>query len=287
MAEIDSKLKEATIAGKEYLLSKAEHGLFREFHQLAHGASEAWTSACVGSSLREFGEVPEEILEILLSQQSKEGGWSYNSLVPSDTDSTLRVMQFLQKNDFQDHSVLKKAERFVLSHQQPDGGIATYLPSDLEKMGYGAAKGWMSSHPCVTALAVNILPESETTKKARRFLKSQGLNAYWWRTPRYVGYELGQKAVAPIDDADVVDLSLHLLTQSKLGKANKTGALKLLKLQRPNGSFESTKQFRIPRPDKNLTDLTGEEEIIEDQRGILSTCAAIVALERQRKLLAA
>lgn len=268
--------------GQAYLLSKLVNGLWLMFHQLAHGPSQAWTTASAGSSLAEFNAVPYEVIEAILSLRHSDGGWSYNPSVPSDADTTLRVIQFLRKVGFTDQDIIMAAERFVLLHQQPDGGFTTYRPEVVRAMGYSHCDGWCASQPCVTALATNQLSDARAVRKARKFLRRSGSRAYWWRGPFYVLYEVGHDTdISPTDDP--VELALALLIKSKLGIYDPALTERLVSLQHTDGSMPVSQLFRIPRPHQMLDDLKGDEETVSDG-GIFSLCATLVAVERQQHL---
>jgi hypothetical protein len=281
------KTAEAVCAAKEYLMSRVEDGLCLGFHQLRHGPSLAWTTTCVGSTLAALGSVAPGMLEAVLSLQWNCGGWSYNQNSVPDADSTLRVLQFLAKVGFSDHIVIDKAEAFVISHQQADGGIATYRPEAVAVMGYPEG-GWTASHPCVTALAVNVLRDGQARNRARRFLEHRleagDARAYWWETPWYVRYEAGWANGEPIGD-DPVEIGLALLLKAKLGMADEALTTKLMNLQQNDGSFPASHQFRIPRPHQFLDNIPGDVEKIEDRTRVFSTAAAAVAISRQGALL--
>jgi hypothetical protein len=266
--------------GQEYLLSKLDNGLWLMFHHLAHGPSLAWTTASVGSSLAEFNAVPHEVIKAILSLRHEDGGWSYNPSVPSDADTTLRVMQFLRKIGFTDQNIITAAETFVLLHQQPDGGFTTYRPEIVKAMGYSLCDGWCASQPCVTALAVNQLSDAMAVRRAKAFLQHSGSQAYWWRGPFYVLYEMGRGTnISPTDDP--VELALALLLKSKLGIYDPLLIQRLISLQHADGSMPTSYLFQIPRPHQMLDDLDGNEETVGDG-GIFSLCATLVAVERQR-----
>jgi len=267
--------------GKEYLLSKIDNGLCLEFHQLRHGPSWAWVTACVGSALSEFGFVPRDIVEAVLSLQCSNGGWSYNQNVPADADTTLRVMQLLSKIGFTNHAVIADAEKFVLHHQLSDGGFTTYLPETVREMGYSSCAGWCSSHSCVTSLAINQINDVTSVRRAKNYLLQNGPNAYWWRTPYYVRYELGCPN-GDVETKDPVETSLILLLSSKLGIYNPKLIEVLISMQHRDGSMPASFQFRIPRPHQTIRDICGDEEVVSDGQGIFSTCATIVAIERQK-----
>jgi hypothetical protein len=79
-------------------------------------------------------------------------------------------------------------------------------------------------------------------------------------------------------------MALVLLLKAKLGITDQETAIRLISLQRRDGSWPPNQMFRVPRPHQTLPELSGEEEIVPDQRGIFSTSAAIVALARQGAL---
>jgi hypothetical protein len=266
--------------GKEYLLSRLAGGLCREFYQLRRGPSIAWTTCCVGSALAKFDAVPTEMVKAVLALQSRSGGWSYNALVSPDADSTLRAVQFLRKAGIRDEKVLGRAERFVLKHQRPDGGFSTYLPKTAQLLGYPDVRGWVSSHPCVTALALNLIRDKWALRRARQYLEEER-RPYWWRTPLYVLYELGHLPEQVVESDDPVEMALLLLLKAKLKIADQETAVRLISLQQQDGSWPPSQMFRVPRPHQLLEELTGAEEIVPDLRGIFSTSAAIVALARQ------
>ncbi len=281
------KMHESVEQGIAYLLACVQDGLCLEFHQLRHGPSLAWTTACVGSTLSEFQVAPREMLDRLLSLQHENGGWSYNQNAVPDPDSTLRALQFLSKIGFGDQSVINRAEKFVISHQQNDGGIATYLPEAVKAMGYPEG-GWTVSHPCVTALATNILRDEQARTKATRYLvnrlRSGDARAYWWHTPWYVRYEAGWANGENIGN-DPVEIGLALLLRAKLGKADKELTIRLIGQQLNDGSWPISHQFQIPRPNQFLENITEEVEIVEDRTRIFATAAAVVAISRQEALL--
>ena len=279
--------REAVDAAKTYLLARVENGLCLEFHQLRHGPSIAWTTACIGSTLAEFRVVPKGMLEVLLSLQWDSGGWSYNQNSIPDADSTLRVLQFLGKVGFDNREVINKAERFVISHQQTNGGIATYLPAAVAVMKYPEG-GWTTSHPCVTALATRVLRDTQSRDNANRYvidrLKTGDARAYWWRTPWYVRYESGRLNGEGVSE-DPVEVGLALLLKTRLGIADKKLMAKLVGLQLDDGSFPPSHQFRIPRPNQFLDNITEQGEVVEDRTRIFSTAAAVVAISRHEALL--
>ncbi len=281
-------ITDAVDQGRSYLLSKIKDGICCEFPQLRHGASWAWSTACIGSALAEFNSVPPEMVGSIVDLQDQKGGWAYNRQVPSDADSTLRVLQFLKKVGFTNKDILKRAEQFILSHQNYDGGFATYRVEAMERMGY-QGRGWTLSHPCVTALALNVISDKYARSRAKQFINRRlahgDARAYWWTTPLYVLYEIKERPRTRLTSIDSVELSLRLLLEAKFGRPNIDMVTNLLELRLSDGSFQESHVFRIPRPHQSLSDITEQEEVVEDKKRTFATAAAIVALSRQRALL--
>lgn len=282
---------EAVERGREYLRSKISGGLCYEDFGLRHGPSVAWIMACVGSTFAELGELRPDIAAALHGLQHKSGGWSYNQQVPADCDTTLRVLQFLRKLGYDDKDVLQAAWNFVIRHQQPDGGFSTFRSEATTAMGYSEAAGWTSSHPCVTALAVSELVASGASKEAERtalsalsdMIQNYGLSSYWWNTRFYMAYENGlcpNGAEALSIRNDSIEIALALLTAIKLELYAPMLAEKLLAMQLPNGQFPPSRQLLIPQPSMGMRTRNKEPKIASDANGILSTCAAVVALKR-------
>ena len=268
-----------------YLLSRVVNGLCLEFYQLRHGPSDAWTTACVGSALAEFDIVLPEMLEAILALRWDCGGWSYNQQALPDADTTLRVLQYFRKVGFNDRAIIDAAERFVILHQQTNGGIATFLPEMLAKMRYPEG-AWTTSHPCVTALANNVLKKNEARAKTSHYIaeriKLGDARSYWWKTHWYFLYEAGFIIYGESVGDDPVEMGLALLLKAKLRMGDNELMEKLVRLQLEDGSFPSSHQFRIPRPNQYLDDIDDDVEVIEDCTRIFATAASILAVSRSR-----
>jgi hypothetical protein len=280
--------------GVAYLQSITQNGLISEFEHEARGGSDGWITVCVGSALSEFDAIPSEMVPSVINLRDNRGGWGWNnSVVPTDADSTLRAMQFLRKAGVNNPRLFKEAEAFVLSHQQPDGGIATFLPEDLQALGKEPVGGWIESHPCVSALALKQITNPEAKQRIKSYLenhiKQYGYRTYWWDTPQYVAHELGAGGDLPVDTSDALDVSLDLLRKAKHGIRDDDGIQTLLRLQRPNGQFLSTTKFLMPGSEQSVSDIVSGKvpprRYSRDEKGALTTPAAIVALHRQKQLL--
>ena len=250
-----------------------------------HWDSIDWTTACMGSSLFTVIKDPahpsiNKAKEALVKLQRKDGGWAYNGSVPSDPDSTLRVLQFFQKISLADSQIFESGYNFIVSHQDPiTGWIRTYTPERLANMGYQWG-GWDQPHMCVSALAYSILPDSPYREKVRNFLEESINNAsthpYWWTIGNYTRWELRKFWIgmeSPWEDA--VDLSLSLMgTQWN----TRHDIMRLLSLFQEDGSVQGSKIFHIPKPNFPPWMIPPEHRVIEDDKRMFSTATASVAL---------
>ena len=273
---------------KNYLLSNIQNGICSSFHQVRRGASDAWTSACIGSTLFELGEIRSDIVSSLLKLQRDSGGWGYNHLATADADTTLRVLQFFNKIGFTDLSVIEPALSFIYQHQDASGGICTFTFDEIYIMGRPERVRYAIPHLDVSALAMNVLPDSEQKEKISQYVISQTkstLKSYWWRSDYYVAYEVGKMCNEVTDDT--ISIGLKFLLYAKLKQKVPENEIETLcKLQYSDGSFPASFQLKIPRQLIPYSILSEEEiELIEDRNRILSTAAAAVAIQRQSKLI--
>ena len=297
----NSRVKRAVEAGAHYLLSQGRSGRYREFDGLAYGASGPWITACVGSSLLDVGVRDERLLQHLIRSQRRNGGWAYNWKVPADADSTLRVLQYLALVGCRDETTITRGERFVLTHQTADGGIATYQRTMFirfvaKTLGYSNVDGWTTAHGCVSALALNVLRSPPPSLRAyvEQYVATNGCNSYWWRTQLYIGNELDRAGiVVPVESSgehDPIAIALALIMDARHGIHEPASVEMLVASQDPSGKFPGSSEFRIPRPNQRLGNVVPTEEpgvrIAVEERSLLSTCAATVALHRQLQLTA-
>lgn len=275
---------------------QGEDGGFRLFGDIVrHGPSVDWTTACIWSALYETLKNPndysvQKAMKLIVSLQRKDWGWAYNENVPSDPDSTLRALQFLQKVWYQENpAVFERWYNFVLSHQDSiTWGIRTYTPERLEKMWYPLG-WWDQPHACVSALAYNILPPSPEREKLRNYLWNLPDNhAYWWDTDAYVDWELRkvrlEKKNLWEDWNDPVVHWIQLLqTQETLGN-KRYRIFKLLRHFNPNtGDFWVSRIFYIPPSDHPAWVPLPNKRVIPDNLRWFSTATAVLALSKIRQ----
>lgn len=124
-------------------------------------------------------------LESLLRAANRKPGWSANSCLPSDAMTTAWVLWFF-RGGADSHS-LDCGDcdlEFLLKHQRPDGGFATFatLPPA------GDFEAWEGSHVEVTAIAAEVLShrlghDDPRLRAAAQYLLGRAgttWNAYWW-----------------------------------------------------------------------------------------------------------
>ncbi len=280
-------------AGTDHIISLQDSdGGFRFFGDvLRHGPSVDWTTACMWSSLYEILQNPNAypvilVKHLILSLQREEWGWAYNETVPSDPDSTLRVLQFLQKIWYRDDpEVLNRGYRFVITHQDElTGGIRTYTTERLKRMWY-PLWWWDQPHPCVSALAYNVLPDFPERVRLWQYLRSlPDTKSYWWDSDAYVEWELNKAwdkpIVSDIQD-DTVNIAIHLLGTQKNIWNKRWMVFRLLQhFDSTTGSFGTTNMFHIPPSNLPVWISQERKRIIPETRWWFSTSTAVLALQR-------
>ncbi len=173
--------------------STNDNFLFVDFTTSA-GYSDLWVSGFICHNLSYIDHI--EIIDILkkcektLSElQNPDGGWGYNRLVCSDSDSTAWIATFLAKTNMQGNSnILAKAEKYLSDHYQKDG-YSTYNESEAnfisEQMGLKSDdfRGWTQAHSCVT-LSVELFKKTYGSKSVSKFIFPKK-PSYWWESDAY------------------------------------------------------------------------------------------------------
>lgn len=204
-----NRCEHAIDAAVEYLISRqGDDGLWRDFATLA-GMSSDWVSGVVTYALACAAVAPEARLAAVKRvtfRQRPNGGWSYNTRVPTDCDSTAWALLALSTAPRWKPSAIARALRYVRAHQDPaTGGFATYHEHDRIDQFIGAAdmslmRGWFGAHVSVTAAAVQSMllhgasPADDTVTAAVRYLlaarRPDNLwHCYWWQGYAYPTYQ--------------------------------------------------------------------------------------------------
>jgi len=201
---IQKELKRSINHSTGYIHEKrALDGLWYDFDTLA-GASSEWVSGYILSTLSLLSDYScpiDRAHKILLTRQRANGGWAYNHKVPTDADSTSWVMMSFSGLPLWRPSAMIRGINFIRDHfNHADGGFTTYAPKDHIEQFIEAnkdlTKGWLGSHTCVTAVALQSLlfnklhSDQEIINKGCRFLtenqQSNKLwNSYWWQGNAY------------------------------------------------------------------------------------------------------
>jgi hypothetical protein len=284
----------ALAAGRTFLLERQDaDGLWRDFVTLAGEASDwvtGFVAYCAGSLLMDgagtdgLTDAVARAAHELIRWQRPNGGWSYNSAVPTDCDSTAWVLLALSDQPEWRPSSTIRARRYLISHRdEMSGGFVTYSTADAIHRYIAVPEtltgGWRLAQPCVTAAAVRALlvaggPEaSEAAISACAYLRAaqdrDGLwRSYWWSGPGYPTYQalsalaaaraldidIQQAAVEAVEQqaytAEGFELAQTLLAAALLGSttATATATDRLLGAQRDDGSWASAPFLRIPPP---------------------------------------
>ena len=192
-----SRLNQAIEAATRFLLNSSnQKGWWQDFEIKFHRRrSDEWVTAYVGTALASLNnekaqKAANRAWNLLLSRQSSPG-WGYNSFTPPDADSTawtLRLATALGKIQSQR---AKSACQFLLKHLSSSGGVACYLPSELDNTEEASSKsieGWCSAHTCITAAVAGLeginAPSIDFLRNTQ--LEDGSWKAYWWYDDEYV-----------------------------------------------------------------------------------------------------
>jgi len=183
-------------------VSRNHGGLWSDFLTLA-GESIYWVSGYTGYALCQRIYDPglgllEGVAQRILDHQGG-SGWGYGPGVPADADSTSWCILFLSKLGICEG--VERGVRFLLEHQNLDGGFRTYAsPVSVGRyMGLDSSvsfEGWQTSHLCVTGVATRALINAGTNEgvaNALKFIKGSQMeegywNPYWWNDALYSTY---------------------------------------------------------------------------------------------------
>lgn len=327
MPAIDAALRRAQRSAVEFLLKVGSDKAVRvgnpatfrwQDFQVFGIESDEWVSAYTAYALAETGqnqalESAESTWVWLTEISERHGpGLGYQSLVPQDADATVWGCRLAAALGHSLHKSALRSFDLLQACVRPDGGIATFLARDLQKLKTdGSAlsfEGWTTSHACVTAAAA-WLPEIVRLAGVFGFLSraqdSLGFwTGYWWADREYAtacaieslsrfgtGQDLVERALGWLtgrpNPCSPFALALRVLGVAKAGRAFCETSLKeLLDLQLADGSWPASARLRIPPP--NLKDPriqwnwdargNGIGSIVLDQRRIFTTATALRAL---------
>jgi squalene cyclase len=270
---------------------------------LPPGESRAWTTAYVGWKL---GTLPRELAPAraldraaswLAGAGFADGGWGYGPGTGPDADSTALALLFLGGQGQR----LRSAMPVLLSHQQSDGGFATYTRA----WNHGA---WTLSQPEVTATVMLALLDDpgahEPVAAAARYLRAHrrpdGLwPSYWWTSPLYAT----DVALAGLGDdttvtphrvaaavraevtATAFDLALQVSCLRRLGDtaAASAAAAELTARQLADGSWPCGPVLRLTH--RHVTEpwhAADPGPLFADEHRLFATATAVAALAGSR-----
>lgn len=257
--------------------SQKSNGSWIDF-QLPVGESDIWVTAYVlyqlnslqgnTSQYNYFKKCRRKALNWLKISSTQTGGWSYNSVVEEDSDSTsLAILAIRSMNELVPERSLDR----LLLYFDSCGGVSTYL-EDVEE-----GRAWSTSQCDVTPLALLALNNklSPTMKhQALKFLlkhqRSNGLwPSFWWISPLYatnvvLNYLSSNQYNIPNENvlfhtldhfypSGEFEKALHLnciatLRGNDISKYSHE-IFNLLKSQLPNGAWPSSPILRLTNPD--------------------------------------
>jgi hypothetical protein len=284
-------------------------GQWRDFEIPEVGISDAWVTAHVGLKLRSMPEQWQDMtIRRALSraadylQADAKLAWSYSNRLPNDTDSTAHVVLFLQRMG---RTPPSDSLRFLLDHQRPDGGFATFLP----RSGMPGGHSWCGSHPDVTAVAVRALSPfamaaeiADSIRRARSYMRriyrEEGCwPVFWWRLDWFTAANwiaaLREMDAEPVEMEHVavgqtprtrcdLDAALLLEALTCLGARVRARSVaeRLVERQLDSGLWPTVPVLRVTRPEVLRPWLAPDGgPLYADRRGIYSgaTIAASIA----------
>lgn len=290
------------------LAAQSSDGAWTDWN-LPPGPAQEWATANVGWRLSALLDTHREVLaerleraaDWLLNRPAGRAGWGYNRTLDGDADTTAQALLFLAALG---RRRPPDAYAFLCSHQQSDGGFATYLPNPL-------VGSWGRSHAEVTPIALMALqtgPSGLAPTDLTRGLgwvcragRSDGLwNSFWWSTPlvataasltllKAVGArELFTPTLADWTPRDSFETEL-LVSSTAQGATGRLESLTadLAARQEPDGSWQGSPVLRITsRTCDQPWDDESSTRLYADSRRLHTTAAAICGLARARAVLA-
>lgn len=289
--------------------SRDNEGMWRNFLSRTHGESTDWVTSFSGLNLLSSGiskSKLENTAQSVLRRQRENGGFSYNQKIVPDADSTAFAIRFL--DNFEYKEVLLNSHKFLLAHQNGDGGFGTYREENIRQY-YRIPKemsveGWCSSTPDVTASALLVLPSNE---RARDYLvntqkKNGSWKSYWWNSDVYATVHAIEALSSGNYDKRILHaqewlacesnipeaafyIALSLISLSKNPKYNEVvrkRTNKLFELQADDGSWNTIPILRFPLPSNTnpWEDQSRWREDSKDQNRIFTTSTCIKALNQ-------
>ncbi len=295
---VDTARRAAQSALNALLSAQDEDSLWRDF-MLPVGMSDQWVPAVVAIALARAGAALDDKRAIdaaaathdaLLSNRKHSAGFGFNGIVDADADSTAAVIML-------GHALFRQAVpedlAFLLSHEQPDGGFATFI----------CESQWGVSHACVTAAVATSLPDRDLCERRCRLLSylrqcrnSDGTwNSYWWSSSAYASRAalkllrrlrpaqgelkpVTRRARLPMNTP--FDRILALDIAVLLGESSRSlsDRLNAVLVDERSGRWAPSKSLRLTEPDSQVNATNPKGRIFPDTNGIFSTALALDTL---------
>jgi hypothetical protein len=295
-------VKSAVEKGEAFLLTQQSADGFWRDYLLEPGASEAWTTACVGCALVAAPTSNTSLSALrnateILHSVGTTRGWGYNHNTATDADTTAWVFRFLASVD--DQRALNSSA-CLQQYLAVNGAAHTFLNGDR----FGA---WAEAHadvsPLVGLALVAVDAVASIISKVRRAsLQARqnggGWRSFWWTTDAYAtAWNLNFLAASGGIPSDVSgDTWNWLLTEPKanspfaaahqlmitvmLGKAQTTRGAGLLNMlldwQLADNSWPKSSVLLVPAQWKHARSHT---QGYEDPMRLMSTAMTVYALK--------
>lgn len=279
-------LDQAIARAEDFLLARQDaNGGWRDF-LLPAGLSDAWVTGYVGEALvgsPEGEQATRRGWAFLHETEAASGGWSYNSQVPGDADSTLWGLRLAEAIGEGSSPLARRGYAFLERHLRPDHGLSTYASAGPIRAYTGLPElvpfdGWTQSHVCVSAAGAN-LPRY-AARIVPYLLARQDADGSWpgyfWFDREYATGEALVALAANADHCQAIERGVRWLsgrvdllaaTESKARPAfalacaaralalvdgsasTRAAGARLAEWQRPDGSWGPSARLRVPRPD--------------------------------------
>ncbi len=230
-----NRLNEAIEAATRFLLNSSnQKGWWQDFDiDSRRRRSDEWVTAYVGTALASLNNEKAKLAanrawNLLLSRRQSSPGWGYNSFAPADADSTAWTLRLATALDEIQSQRTKAASQFLVKHLSSSGGVACYLPEELDNTEEASSKsieGWCSAHTCVTAAVAGLegikAPCIDFLRNTQR--EDGSWKAYWWYDSEYAT-ALAAEALAKDNDRRNYQ-QVQLAIEWAASRINSTGAV--------------------------------------------------------------